>query len=414
MSGSKRAGKSGAFEFSSKPDSALINTIAIAGAVICLLYSVYTVPAGFYKYSIFNLATATLCFLIYLFNKWKWYNIGFWSFGSFIPIFMVIYIHEFGFINAELYLIAGGIFLSYLVKDKKYFPEGIWLFTLLLFLAAKAFLFFSGRLQDLSELEQTLYFPNAASSIVLIYLATRFFRNKEKDQRTELVESNQLKEKLLSLVSHDLRAPFNSIKGLIELKQEGDISDEEWGMHLSKLNHEVDRTSSFIDNLLFWVKQQMNGIEVQHNTFELSEVVMINLERLQAAISDKEIRVTCHITDSCIVQSDREMLGIIIRNILSNAVKFTHPGTGTIEISCEHLDGKVNLRIKDNGIGMTQETVSKLFYGNVNSCDGTLHEKGFGIGMQLVKTFADLLLVSIDVNSEEGSGTSFTLTIPTV
>lgn len=412
MSGFKWAGKGGAFEFSSKPDSALINTIAIAGGVICLLYSVYTIPSGFYKYSLYNLGTATLCFLIYLFNKWRWYNIGFWSFGSFIPIFMVVYIYEFGFINAELYLIAGGIFLSYLVKDRKYFPEAIWLFTLILFLTAKAFLYFSGRLSDLTELERILYFPNAASSIVLIYLATRFFRNKEEGQRIELVESNQLKEKLLSLISHDLRAPFNSMKGLIELKQEGDIDDEEWGMHLSKLNHEVEQTSSFIDNLLFWVKQQMNGIEVQHDSFDVADVVRLNVKRLQAAILDKGIKVSCRASGLYTVQSDKEMLGIIVRNILSNAVKFTHPKTGLIEIHAENLEGKVRLEIKDNGVGMPQETAEKLFYGNVNSSDGTLHEKGFGIGMQLVKTFADLLQVTIDVQSEVGSGTTFTMHIP--
>ena len=412
MRGFKRAKANGALDFGNMPDSTLIGTIALAGGLICTLYLFYTIPAGFYKYSLFNLATAVLCLLIYLFNKWKWYNIGFWSFGCIIPIFMVVYVHEFGFINAEMYIIGGGIFMSYLVRDKKYLPEGIWIFTLALFLVAKAFLYFSGRIQDMDDLERFLYFSNGASSIILIYLTTRFFGNKEEGRRTELVESNELKEKLLSLVSHDLRTPFNSIKGLLELKKEGDISDEEWDEHLSKLNSEVDRTSSFIDNLLFWVKQQMNGIEAQHQTFSVNDVVKLSLYQLQATVRDKGIKISQNTTGHCNVHSDQEMLGIIIRNIFSNAIKFTHPQSGTIEVHTEKIDNHVRLQIKDNGIGMSQDTVNKLFFGNVNSSDGTLHEKGFGIGMQLVKTFADMLHISLDVQSVEGSGTCFTLSIP--
>lgn len=406
-------------DFGNPLETSLINTLTLCGFGICLAYLLYTLPAGYYQYSLFNGVGAVICLSIYLFNKWKRYTLSLWTSGIGIPLLLVGFVYQFGFIHTELYLLGAGIVCSYLVRNRTYGPELVWTIVLVAFLSAKAILLYSGRIKDLSEMEGYLYLPNAGTAVVLLYLSTRFFRKQHEAERTgleeersELEASNHLKEKLLSLVSHDLRSPFNSMKALIALKRDGDITTEQWDLHLGKLGHEIDRTSSFIDNVLFWVKQQMNGIEVQNDPVNITEIALINIAQLQNTIDEKKITVHKELTAEATVSGDSEMLGIIVRNILTNALKFTKPESGEVWIRTQRAATYIQLEIRDNGIGMTQEAVNNLLKGHVNSSQGTLQEKGFGIGMQLVKTFSDMMKIDLHISSEKAVGTSFQLRVP--
>lgn len=406
-------------DFGNKLESTVINMVTVSCGLVSLLYLFYTIPAEYYRLSVYNVAGALICLAIYIFNKRKLYNYCFWTFALLIPPLILGYVYEFGFINSEIFLLPSAILTSYLAAKKKYWPEIVWGLISLEYMAAKALLLFSDRIIDLTDTERLLFLPNSLLGLLLIYFSTRFFKKQQEakttvleEERSELAESNALKEKLLSLVSHDLRSPFSSMKALIAMRQDGDLSEEQWTSYMGKLGHEIDRTASFIDNILFWVKQQMDGIEVQNQLLDVNEIVHVNLLQMQSSIDEKQITVHESYDSNTQISGDIEMLGIIVRNILTNAVKFTQPKTGAIWISTKKTAEYLQLEIKDNGIGMTQETMNQLWKGRLPSSKGTSQEKGFGIGMQLAKTFIDMLHIDLYVTSEKDKGSSFLLHIP--
>ena len=395
--------------FEAKLDESLLNTVSLAGGFICLAYLVYTIPAGFIQYSIANTVTGALCFGVYFLNRLRFYNPAFWIFALVIPLFMVGYTLLFGMINAELYLISGGVFISFLINKRKHWSEFIWAFVITAFLFCKAYLFFSGQLGHLNELESLLFLPNATAAILLVYLAARIFKTRQEQQRKELDDANKLKEKLLSVLSHDIRSPLNSLKGVLELHEDGEIRHDQIDDFLVKIKNEVTRTSDFVENLLLWIKQQMKGLNGEISEIDLSRLINETLEHLHIEIEKKHISVNFDHKQPAIVYSDLNMLKVIIRNLLSNAIKFTFKNTGVIDINLKQDGQRTIIDITDNGIGMGEDILASLFKLDHKSIEGTGKEKGHGLGLQLVKGFADHLGIAISVKSAPNIGTTFSL-----
>lgn len=399
-------------EFGAKLDQSLINTVSVAGGVICVTYLLYTIPAGFLEYSIANSLTAFFCFSTYTLNRLRFYNAAFWVFALVIPLIMVGYTLYFGMINAELYLISGGVFVSFMVNKKKYWPEAVWAFVIIAFVFSKAYLFFSGRLDFLTPLEKLLFLPNATASILLVYMAARIFRTRQESQRKELDNANKLKEQLLSVLSHDIRTPLNSLKGVMELYEDGDVRPDEMEGLLSKIKNEVIRTSDFVENLLLWIREQMNGMEVNIVEINACELISETIDHMAAEINKKGLTVRYRPKSPVFMHSDVGMFKTIVRNLLANAVKFTHENTGEIDIDI-HSDGRfTTLEIKDNGIGMTPEMAATLFKQGGRSVQGTGKELGYGLGLQLIKGFANHLDAEINVESYPDKGTAFVIKFP--
>lgn len=221
----------------------------------------------------------------------------------------------------------------------------------------------------------------------------------------ELTQANKFRDKIFSVISHDLRAPFSSLQGTIDLWEQKMLNQDEVDEIMSLIARDTYSVSQMLNNLLIWAKTQMGSSEVMLTDFNLKNLVNENAELFIPLLQRKNQKLIHSIPEDVEIHSDRERLNFIIRNILMNAIKFS-PEDGKITV--EYLDrNQGEIHIKDAGLGMTPKVLSKLFTDRIYSQPGTEGEPGTGIGLMLCKEFADSIGAEILVESELGSGTSF-------
>ncbi|WPP50800.1 tetratricopeptide repeat-containing sensor histidine kinase [Catalinimonas niigatensis] len=232
--------------------------------------------------------------------------------------------------------------------------------------------------------------------------------NRQKD---DLQRSNQIKDKLLSIISHDFRSPLNSLEGILDLMTQGRISPDEMQMISKELRLKVNITTNLLDNLLNWAKSQMQGINPNPEFFDIKNLVEDTIHLLSTQAEKKDVRIYNRIVHSQNVFSDYEMTKLVVRNLVSNAIKFTSSGD-KIFVKAGLENGFLQFVVKDTGKGIIQEEKSKLFTHESKSTLGTAYEKGTGLGLLLCKDFVEKNGGNITVESEEGEGSTFCFTIP--
>lgn len=262
----------------------------------------------------------------------------------------------------------------------------------------------------------------AATTIIIFligFLSISLFRSRRREKAINqelqgknilLEDLNIIKDKLFSIIGHDLRAPINSLKAILGLLTDNTMSEAEVRSLFSKLIKEVDYTSNLLDNLLQWAKGQLQGIKANLVPIDIQEITAVTVDLLQGIADKKEISILNKIKTHVVATGDEEMIKTVIRNLLSNALKFTHP-KGEINIDCKTTDNEVEIIISDNGLGMSAEMLSKLFKGNITT-RGTQNEKGTGLGLLMVKDFVEKNKGNIRVESEVGKGSHFFITLP--
>lgn len=249
---------------------------------------------------------------------------------------------------------------------------------------------------------------------VFSYLINNYQREKNNALAASLAlkEANDSKTRLLSILSHDLRSPLNSIASFLETLNEYELSPEERRFLEKSLLSETKNTQVMLQNLLNWTKSQMDGgASVNMVRLNLSEVVSSCLVVQQAAADIKTVTIIVDIDPSAELTADLDMLKLVIRNLINNAVKFTLPG-GDIQISSSIGPGYVRLHIMDNGVGIPMERQTDLFKLNAASTYGTSNEKGIGLGLNLCKEYTEMQNGKISFHSVPGNGTTFILEFP--
>lgn len=232
-----------------------------------------------------------------------------------------------------------------------------------------------------------------------------------KKQKEELEILNLLKDRLLSLISYDVRAPLDSLKGMLYLFENEHLSEEDLRHIAIKLNGQGQNTSSFLDNLLKWAREQVNGIQPNIESINLSEIIQKNLALFTALGQEKSIKLSSRIPSEIHVLADQNMLHLVLRNLISNAIKFCHKNSEIlIEVSVENQE--VNISVKDSGVGISDEDLEKLFGMQHFSTEGTDSEVGTGLGLLLCKAFIEKNNGNIYVESTKDRGSKFWFTLP--
>ncbi|GAB3221888.1 tetratricopeptide repeat protein [Algoriphagus aestuariicola] len=221
----------------------------------------------------------------------------------------------------------------------------------------------------------------------------------------ELSKANKFRDKIFSVISHDLRAPFSSLHSIIQLWDKKILSEEELFEVMPLIAKETNSLSLMLNNLLIWSKSQLGSEEVRFSSFDISDLVAENTDLLLTQLTQKKQQLTIEATPGTKITSDRERLSFIVRNILMNAIKFTPP-EGSIKID---YPSPGEIRIQDTGQGMSPEMLSKLFTDRVASQKGTEGEAGTGIGLMLCREFAESIGAKILAESKIGQGTTFTI-----
>lgn len=241
-------------------------------------------------------------------------------------------------------------------------------------------------------------------------------KEKEKLEQEVLVLREEIREKdkFFSVIAHDLRGPFQAFLGFTKILNEEDLSSAEVKEIIDLLYKSATSYFDLLENLLNWFQSQRGVIKFDPTLFVLSQ--KIGKEFLHSALESakkKGIAVNFDIPKSILVKADKNMLESVIRNLISNAVKFTNHG-GNIFVSAKVVSSDfVQISVKDTGIGMNSEILSKLFCFNENSRrNGTAGEQTNGLGLMLSKDFVEKHGGKIWVESEDGKGSTFYFTIP--
>ncbi len=238
---------------------------------------------------------------------------------------------------------------------------------------------------------------------------------EEKSKYTDkLRELNQTKDEFFSIISHDLRSPFNSILGYTEiLKNElNDLSKEELEFFIDSLFQSTRNIYNLLDNLLQFSKFQMGRIEVIPEELNIKDLIESNIELLNGNILKKEIELINNVNADLKVWAEDDMINSAIQNLLSNAIKFTNR-KGKIIINSATNGKFAEISFKDNGIGMDEETKTSLFnLKRKNSKPGTEEEVGTGLGLLLTKEYIEKNGGVLKYESEFGKGSKFSFTVP--
>lgn len=235
---------------------------------------------------------------------------------------------------------------------------------------------------------------------------------KESEEALKLVIED--KNKLFTIIAHDLRNPVAAVSGFSELLLDNyeQLDDHTRKEYLSQILQGSGRTYELLENMLLWARSQMDAIVIKKSEVEFDKLIKESLLSVQASIDRKEIELTVSSKCALGIYADYEMMKAVIRNLITNAVKFSYPG-GKIDIHCTRENGLVLISVADQGIGIEQEKLQALFQQHDGpSTPGTSGESGSGLGLMICKDYTERNSGTISVNSKPGKGSTFTISLP--
>lgn len=241
-------------------------------------------------------------------------------------------------------------------------------------------------------------------------------QNKDiSDSRKDLELLNNWKNKLISIIAHDFRAPLASIKSVLDILSENKLSDSEIQEIRKSLINQLNYTNDLLNSLLIWTKSQMEGFAIKPIPFEANYIISQVLKVHSLLAENKNIDLKLDNKDSFVIFSDPELCRLILRNMVNNAIKFTPEG-GNICIKSQNIkDSNFGLiTVSDSGIGFDPKILNQNNTENFNPTLGTANEKGSGLGLKLAMDFMAKIGGNIEVESEIGKGTTIKLYFPII
>jgi signal transduction histidine kinase len=242
------------------------------------------------------------------------------------------------------------------------------------------------------------------------YYRIRILNKQNIIVKDKLSESNQVKDRIFSIIGHDLRSAYVSTLGILNLIKEDDLSASEKKEMINRVIHQSETALETLDKLLHWGYSQIRGAKITLEDFNCAVPLNQTLDFLSQIIHEKEIVVNNEIHKEVCVLADKNHFNFIIRNLISNAVKFTPKG-GKINLSCTDEQDYFKFSIQDSGIGISKDRINKIFTADSSSTTGTHNEKGTGLGLIICKEFIESNGGQITVSSVEGKGATFSFTL---
>ena len=229
-------------------------------------------------------------------------------------------------------------------------------------------------------------------------------------QKDELQNLNTVKDRLFSIISHDLRSPLSALKTYHIMSENDTMAIDKKEKYKTKTWQAINSMTDMLDNLLIWANAQIKGGSADIKSFSLRESVGDTISEVKAQSDKKNISIINKV-DIDQVNTDNSIISIAVRNLLTNAIKFSNPGD-TVIISSTVQNNKLMLSVEDNGIGMTPEKIQELNANDIESALGTAGEMGSGMGLFLIKELLDKIDGKLSVQSESGVYSRFTIEVP--
>lgn len=235
------------------------------------------------------------------------------------------------------------------------------------------------------------------------------------NQKVELEKLGKVKDRIFSVVGHDMRTPVNSLISFIQLLEDGNMEPQKLNRYAGQLKNTLTYTSSMMENLLNWASSQMQGFKPVIEPFDIRTCSQEVIHSLADIANKKNIQINNNIASNKLCFADVNMTALVLRNLISNAIKFTNE-KGSVNLSIQENDNQLCIEIADNGIGLSPQQINSFnevgYDENAKTTLGTNKEKGTGIGLILCRTFTQLMNGTLQVQSQKEAGTIFTLILP--
>lgn len=256
---------------------------------------------------------------------------------------------------------------------------------------------------------------NSDFTIIKLQDLTNFKKEalRTKEQANELEKLNQLKDRIFSIIAHDLRGPLVNLSEVLKMIGNDQITREEFKSISPTLSKDIIYTTDLLENILHWSRSQLKGFGIKKEFFNLRNLIINEINYHLPAATTKRIKIIHDVFPGEMVYADMLMIQIVMRNILNNAIKFCHENCEIHITAAYQRNGTMLVCIQDNGVGISQNILDRLFKNENITTRGTFNEKGTGIGLMVCKDFMIRNDGDITVTSVEGKGAKFCLTLPT-
>ncbi len=366
---------------------------------------------------------------VLLLNHQKRYQESLVVYFVFYPVFTCIcYINGIN-LGIELSFILYGILAVFFIRDIGYMIFSISFSMISFFILSVVLKNFKYQLE---QINYVAYLINQVLAIIYIFYGLYLIKsenanyqskmqihnvllqqnNEEIQKQTqELDQLNSLKNKLFSIISHDLKAPMYALRNLFDDMQKQDMPADEIKSLIPDIKNDLNYTVSLMDNLLHWAKSQMQAHTVHPQSILIKDLVDEVLHVLYLQAEAKKIHVENNALNGVCAWGDKDMINLVLRNLVSNAIKYSPLG-GKISIGAKERLSTAEVYVKDSGKGITQEEMKKIEGQEFYSTNGTVQEQGTGLGLMLCREFLVKNKGQLKIESEPGLGSTFTFSLP--
>jgi len=416
------------FEKQSTMENRMFNVVSLICAVMLFVITIANFMMGYYTIGLWTLfIIPSLVFVYYLARFTNRFTLASYLFASISYIMMSgVYILNSGITGPAIYGFLLTFLVIILITPAK--THLLW-FLLHTFTVMGLFAFeknypglilhqYNGMYAQ--ALDHTLtYVP----VLLFIYISGIFLRksyNTEKKladerltainkQKQELEYTNREKDRLFSIIGHDLRSPLNSIQGYLEILNATELSAKDRNEIQHQLHGLTANTSHLLNNLLLWSSKSRNKLKLK--PIDLNEITLEVVDLIEPQAYKKGIEINCTTTAKPVfVQAEKDMLQLVVRNLLNNAVKFT-PEKGKVDLWYEANGKSVKVFVQDNGAGIPENKKKDIFTSQAKSTRGTAEESGVGLGLVLCHEFMEVMGGSIHFESTENEGSTFVVSL---
>lgn len=284
----------------------------------------------------------------------------------------------------------------------------------------KHFLELPGRMGDSQAGGYTFYLFGISFLLMLVVVFFVLLRlsvkanKKLKNKYLEMEKLNATKDKFFSIIAHDLKSPFNSLMGFSEVLslQVENKSPKEIMAYSRSIYNSTRKLYSLVDTLLQWSRTQLGTTDYNPERLDVKVLALNVVSILKINAEEKDIIISLDIDNKIIAWADKDLFSAVLRNLVSNAIKFSRVGS-VIKVAAIRKAGFVEVSVSDTGVGISSDNLDKIFRVDANlSTVGTLNEKGTGLGLALCKEFAEINKGAISVESKLEKGSVFKFTVP--
>ncbi|MEC5144985.1 HAMP domain-containing sensor histidine kinase [Chitinophaga sp. 212800010-3] len=391
----------------------LLNLLALPSIPFMLVFSIVNTVQGRYVLSLFNFLDALISIMILVFHKY-----GKYLTARLVLIYCSIVVYTITglcFRNGAEYFLLNILVITVLIYDNRRIVIGV---SIIIIAAFVAIVLLPQPAYLGPVVPQQRVWANVGVSLFFLVLALSFFKYIQSDyqreveqHREDLLAMNKDKEKLFSIVAHDIRSPLATLESLLDMFRRGLYDRENMGEAAEMLHERVSQLGGTLDNVLRWSARSMRGIQTKPRHFLLAPVLTEVLQFFKLIIAQKEITVDVQLSVAAALYADRDQVSVILRNLVSNALKFSRTG-GRVELTAVNDGNQVVIRITDCGVGMDNQRLKSLFTTQQLPAFGTGGERGTGLGLLLCRDFIKQNNGAIEVESSPDMGTCFTIYLP--